>query len=212
MARVAAFEAHTDRYERWFSRHDAAYRSELAALRELMPEPGLALEVGVGTGRFAAPLGIEVGLDPSVRMLRHARRRGISVVCGVAEALPFRNAVFDRVLVVTTLCFVDDARAMCVEAARVLKPGGFIVIGFIDRTSRLGQQYQAHKHENVFYRDATFFSAMEVDRLLSGTGFAEPAWRQTLVRPLEETTGIEASDPGFGTGAFVAVRAVKASV
>lgn len=212
MPRIAPFEAHTQRYERWFTRHDAAYRSELAVLRELMPESGLGLEVGVGTGRFAAPLGVEFGLDPSLRMLRHARRRGIRVVCGVAEALPFRDAVFDRVLIVTTLCFVDDARAMSMEAARVLRPGGSIVIGFIDRTSHLGMQYQAHKHENVFYRDATFFSAVEVDRLLSGTGFGEPAWRQTLVRPLDETTSIEASSPGFGTGAFVAVRAVKASV
>jgi SAM-dependent methyltransferase len=209
MARIAAFEAHADRYERWFARHDAAYRSELAVLREVMPESGLGLEVGVGTGRFAEPLGVEFGLDPSLRMLRHARRRGIRVVCGVAEALPFRNAVFDRVLIVTTICFADDARAMCVEAARVLKPGGSIVIGFIDRTSQLGLQYQVHKDENVFYRDATFFSAMEVGRLLSDAGFGEPAWRQTLTRPLAETTSTEASSRGFGSGAFVAVRAAK---
>lgn len=209
MARIAPFEAHTQRYEDWFARHDAAYRSELAVLKELMTEPALGLEVGVGTGRFAAPLGVEFGLDPSLRMLRHARRRGIKVVCGVAEALPFGNAAFDRVLIVTTLCFVDDARAMCREAARVLRPGGSIIIGFIDRTSGLGRQYQAHKEENVFYRDATFFSAREVARLLFDTGFDEPTWRQTLTKPLAETISVESSCPGFGAGAFVAVRAEK---
>ena len=77
MARIAPFEGHTRRYERWFAQHEAAHLSELRVLRELLPDPGLALEIGVGTGRFAEPLGIGVGIDPSLRMLEQARRRGI---------------------------------------------------------------------------------------------------------------------------------------
>jgi hypothetical protein len=65
MARIAPFERHTGRYERWFGRHEAADLSELRVLRELLPDPGLALEIGVGTGRFAGPLGIAVGIEPS---------------------------------------------------------------------------------------------------------------------------------------------------
>ena len=124
MARIAPFESHTQRYERWFAQHQAAYLSELRALREVLPDPGLALEIGVGTGRFAEPLGVAIGIDPSLRMLEHARQRGISVVCAVAEALPFRHDVFDHALIVTTICFVDDARAMLAEACRVLKAEG----------------------------------------------------------------------------------------
>jgi len=209
MARIAPFESHTQRYERWFAQHQAAYLSELRALREVLPDPGLALEIGVGTGRFAKPLGVAIGIDPSLRMLEHARQRGISVVCAVAEALPFRHDVFDHALIVTTICFVDDARAMLAEACRVLKPEGAIVIGFIDRTSRLGRHYQAHRHESVFYRDAVFFSADEVDRLLFETGFGERTWRQTLTKPLAETVEVEPSRPGFGDAAFVVVRAIK---
>jgi ubiquinone/menaquinone biosynthesis C-methylase UbiE len=104
---------------------------------------------------------------------------------------------------------VDDAQAMLSEACRVLKPDGALVIGFIDRTSRLGRHYEAHRHESVFYRDAVFFSADEVDGLLSETGFGERTWRQTLTRPLSETVGVEPSRPGFGEAAFVAVRAIK---
>ena len=210
MARIAPFEAHTRRYERWFARHEAAYLSELRVLRELLSDPvGLGLDIGVGTGRFAKPLGIRVGIDPSLGMLAHARRHGITVVCAIAEALPFRDRVFDHALIVTTICFVDDARAMLLEACRVLKPEGALVIGFIDRTSRLGRHYETHRHESVFYRDAVFFSADDVNRLLSETGFGERTWRQTLTRPLAESVEVETSRPGFGDAAFVAVRALK---
>lgn len=211
MARIGPFEHHTERYERWFLRHEAAYRSELLALEALAGRARRALEVGVGTGRFAAPLGVGVGLDPSPHMLAVARGRGIAVVRGIAEALPFHDGTFERVLVVTTICFVDDPRAMLREARRVLAPGGAVVIGFIDRTSRLGRHYEAHRQENVFYRDATFYSAAEVAALLGGAGFGELAWLQTLHRPLAETTTLEAPRPGVGEGAFVAVRGVRPS-
>jgi SAM-dependent methyltransferase len=209
MARVGPFEAHVERYEHWFVRHRAAYESELRAVRELVPRDGLGLEIGVGTARFAEPLGIAIGIDPSLAMLRLARERGVSVACAVAEALPFRAGVFDHVMIVTTICFVDDARAMLAEASRVLKPAGDLVIGFIDRTSHLGQQYFARRHESVFYRDAVFYSAEEVRGLLRETGFEEPTWRRTLTGPPAEVTGTEPPQRGFGTGGFVAARAVK---
>jgi ubiquinone/menaquinone biosynthesis C-methylase UbiE len=140
-------------------------------------------------------------------VLGYAAQRGISAVQALAEALPFADGLFDRALCVTTICFVDDAGAMLREAWRVLKPGGVLVIGFIDRTSDLGQHYLAHQAENVFYRDATFFSAAEVEQLLRDRGFAEPVWVQTLTKSLEETREIESLSSGYGQGAFVVVRA-----
>jgi SAM-dependent methyltransferase len=114
------------------------------------------------------------------------------------------------VLIVTTICFVDDPRRMLAEVCRVLRPQGVLVVGFIDRTSWLGQQYEAHRQESIFYREATFFSAREVGDLLADAAFGEFARQQTLTRPLAEMTDIEPPRPGVGTGAFVAVRAVKA--
>ncbi|HSH84812.1 MAG TPA: class I SAM-dependent methyltransferase [Guyparkeria sp.] len=207
MPKVAIFENHHERYEAWFARHEAAYISELLALRPFVPWQGLGLEIGVGSGRFAAPLGVQVGIDPSPAMLAHAAARGIQAVCATAEALPFAANHFDHALLVTTICFVDSATAMLAEARRVLKPGGRLVIGFINRDSPLGQEYLAHQDESLFYRDATFFSADEVMQLLQDAGFAIDAWGQTLARPLAETRKIEALRPGRDDCAFTVVSA-----
>ncbi len=209
MPRVAPFEAHHQRYEAWFEKHEAAYIAELLALRPFVPWEGYGVEIGVGSGRFAAPLGVQVGVDPSPAMLLHASARGIKVVEGVAENLPFEVGTFDYALVVTTICFVDSPVKMLAEAYRVLKPGGRLVIGFIDRESALGQDYLAHQDESVFYREATFISADEVEQLLLETGFSIDAWGQTLARPLPETREIESLRAGRGQCAFVVVAATK---
>lgn len=207
MPRTAPFESHHQRYDDWFERHAPAYHSELLAVRALLPWQGLGLSIGVGSGRFAAPLGIEVGIDPAHAILDYAARRGIAAVQAVGEALPFADGVFERALCVTTICFVDDAGAMLREVHRVLKPGGTLVIGFIDRTSALGQYYLAHQAESVFYRDSSFFSAAEVKQLLDDTGYIEPVWVQTLYGKMEAVHEIQPLRSGYGQGAFVVVRA-----
>jgi SAM-dependent methyltransferase len=207
MPRIEPFEAHTERYEAWFERHDAAYTSELLALRPFVPLTGRGLEIGVGSGRFAAPLGVQVGIDPSTAMLNRARARGIEVFEGTAEHLPFADDSFDHALVVTTLCFVDSPAMMLAQARRVLKPGGVLVMGFVDRDSALGRHYESHREASVFYRDATFYSASHVERLVVAAGFSVLSWAQTLSRSLEETEHIEPVRPGRGQCAFVVVHA-----
>jgi ubiquinone/menaquinone biosynthesis C-methylase UbiE len=209
MARTAAFETNVDRYDQWFVRHDAAYFSELTAVRRLLPSRGLGVEIGVGTGRFAAALGIPVGVDPSVGMLRRARSRDLIVTCGIAEALPFSDHAFDYCLIVTTICFVDDPRIMLREARRVLKPYGSLVIGFIDRESPLGRHYLDQQSNNVFYREATFYSARDVESLLMETGFGGLRWVQTLFEEPPKANTIEETRSGHGEGSFVAVRAAS---
>lgn len=98
---------------------------------------------------------------------------------------------------------------MAREAHRILTKGGGFIVGFIDRASSLGAYYLRHQNENPFYRDATFYSAMEVEDILSQAGFGEQTWAQTLSKPPGEIREIEPVHPGRGTGSFAVVRAAK---
>lgn len=208
MSKAHAFERYVKRYERWFVRNRFAYESEVGTVRALLPA-GSGVEVGVGTGRFAAPLGLELGVEPSRAMGRVAVARGVQVVQGIAEALPFSEARFDFLLMVATICFLDDVEAVFREACRVLRPGGSILIGFIDRDSALGRAYEARKEEDVFYREATFYCASDVAALLRAAGFEGFAFRQTIFRDRAGMRHVEPAKEGHGEGSFVVVRGVK---
>ena len=159
---VEPFEHYMINYEEWFERNTFAYKAELQAVRLLLPKSGTGMEIGVGTGRFAAPLGIRIGVEPAKAMSKVAQERGLEVIDGVAEALPFKNEQFDFALMVTTLCFVDDVELAFQEARRVIIPGGCFINGFVDRSSFLGKIYQRYKDQNVFYNVAHFYSVDEV--------------------------------------------------
>ena len=86
------FEEYAEDYDRWFDEHRDEYLGELARIHKVFPPPDTrSIEVGVGSGRFAAPLGITLGIEPSRALCRMARQRGIEVIRGNAETLPIRN-------------------------------------------------------------------------------------------------------------------------
>ena len=142
MAKTEAFEANLDRYEAWFDKNIFVYKAELRAIKSFLPPDGNGLEIGVGSGLFAAPLGIRHGVEPSLAMAAKARERGIDVTHGIAESLPFGDAVLDFALMVTTVCFLDDLDAAFSETNRVLKPNATFVVGFVDKNSPLGREYE----------------------------------------------------------------------
>lgn len=206
---VEPFDANVDRYEEWFDVHDAVYRSELAALEELLAEPGHGVEVIVGSGRFAGPLGVPVGVDPSGEMLSRARDRGVAVLRGVAERLPLDDGAFDSALFVTTVCFVDDLGRAMAEAERVLAPDGALVVEFVDRDSPVGERYEANRDSNPFYRDATFRSTEELVGSMEAAGFEGSEFRQTVFSWIADVEEPEPVGEGWGDGSFVAVRATR---
>jgi hypothetical protein len=78
MPRIAAFEAHSERYKAWFARHEAAYPSELLAVRALLPWSGRSLEMGVGSALRCSPgdSGGRRSLAAHADLGRCARHRG----------------------------------------------------------------------------------------------------------------------------------------
>jgi SAM-dependent methyltransferase len=209
MKNIEIFEKHAAEYDLWFGENEAVYKSEILALHDLIPAMGIGLEVGVGTGRFADPLGIRIGVEPAKAMADRARKRGIEVHEARAEALPFRDESFDFVLMVTTICFLEDPLQALEEAKRILRPGGRIIIGMIDRNSPLGKEYERKKATSKFYRYAHFHSVDQVMLWLESLDFDLIATHQTVFKSTKDMSAAEPFEEGHGRGAFVAIAAKK---
>lgn len=203
------FASSPSRYDRWYDRNPDLYRSELAALRRTEPDFSAGLEVGVGTGRFASPLGLSWGIDPVREMLDLARRRGCRVLQGTGESLPFADGVFQRVLMVTALCFFRDPAQAVVEAFRVLRPGGRLVLGIIDPESELGRTARKRKDPDSFYAAARFISVAEALALLPEAARGGPKIFQALFPEERAGENAPAVERGHGRGAFVVISAAK---
>lgn len=207
---VTVFEEHAPEYDQWFDAHEPVYQAELAALLKFVPQTDMGIEVGVGTGRFAVPLRLKFGLDPSRNMLQIASTRGLRVCQAVGEQMPFRDAQFDVVLLVTVICFVDDVPTLLRELHRVLAFGGRLIIGFINRNSELGRSYESRKAVGTFYREARFYAVEDVAERVKEAGFHALQFCQTLFDGPSEfpTKGLEVRD-GASDGAFIVLSARK---
>ena len=209
MSNSSPFEQNAEQYDAWFEQHPFAYQSEVEAIRMLLPEQGKGIEIGVGSGLFAAPLGIRIGVEPSSTMAERAKKRGITVFKGVAEALPFQDHEFDTALMVTTVCFLDDLDKAFQEVFRVLKPGGAFLIGFVDRNSPIGKAYEQRKNQSLFYKNATFYTVDDLLLHLKLAGFSMFSFSQTLFGPLDEMREPHQIKKGYGEGSFVVIKAGK---
>lgn len=209
MPKTQAFNNHLDQYEYWFTKNKWIYLSELETIRRVLPASGKGLEIGIGSGIFAEPLGIPEGIDPSPIMREKARERGLTVYDGVAEDLPYADSSIDFALMVTTICFVDDIPLSISEAWRILKQNGTLVIAFVDKDSLIGKQYQAHKEESLFYKEAVFVSTDELIYTLSEQGFEMGEIWQNIFCSLDEVCNIQQPEKGYGKGSFVVISAHK---
>ncbi|MEW6609643.1 MAG: class I SAM-dependent methyltransferase [bacterium] len=200
------FDQYAGKYDEWYEKNRFAYLSELEVVRSVLPQ-GKGLEVGVGTGRFAAPLRTSIGIDPSFRMLKKVAKRGITVIQALGEHLPFKEAKFDYLLLIVTLCFVDNPQAVLAESRRVLKPGGRLIIGIVDKDSFLGKAYQ--NKNTVFYKVARLYSVQEVIELLKVNDFKEITTSQTIFSLPKILKKVEPHRPGYGQGGFLVICGKK---
>ena len=88
-----------------------------------------------------------------------------------------------------------------------MKNEGFIIVGFIDKESDLGKQYQLKRKKSKFYKDATFYSAENVIDFLRKTNFENFVIRQTVFP--SRTGRIDSVEDGNGKGNFVIIKGIK---
>lgn len=206
MSKIKAFDEYSEEYDSWYNENYNIYMSELNAIKSFISPELYGIEIGVGTGRFAVPLGVGVGIEPSKTMAKIARNHGINVFEGTAENLPLNCNEFEFALMVTAICFFDDVKKAFKEAYRILKDTGFLVVAFIDKDSELGKLYEKYKHNNEFYKDAIFYSVKDVTEYLVSAGFKNIEYKQTIFARDNIIYDIEA---GFGKGGFVIIKATK---
>ncbi len=209
------FASHSKQYDDWYDSDSgrAIFTSEVECLRPLIESaPRPWVEVGVGSGRFAASMKIETGVDPSRPMLRIAQSRGIKTIQAMGEELPFKNGVFGTILVAFTLCFVQDPAKFLIDLKRALAQGGNMILGLILSESPWGQYYKRLANEgHPIYGAAHFHSKLQVDTLLSQAGLAATRTRSTLFqRPGLPSYSVEPSTEGYSPYAgFVGIAATK---
>ncbi|RLG12186.1 SAM-dependent methyltransferase [Candidatus Pacearchaeota archaeon] len=203
------FDEYADEYDTWYEKYPLIYESEILAIRPHLILTGKSLEIGIGTGRFAKALGIKFGIDPAFKMVKLAKERGINVIIGIAEKLPFLDNTFELILMITTLCFIKNPLKAIEECRRVLKPKGKLVLGIIDKNSFLGRLYEEKKNKSKFYKNAKFFSTKEIIFLLKNAGFLNFKITQTLFKPIYDISEVELVKEGYGKGGFVVISAEK---
>ena len=125
-ARIAAAED-----EHWWYRNTRALAADLLA--PWLPRAQAILDAGCGpggNGAWLAQHGAVVGVDvsPDALAFVRARRPEVRPVRASLTALPFPDDAFDIVLGITVLYTVDDDERAFTEMARVLRPGGAVLV------------------------------------------------------------------------------------
>ena len=162
---VRAFDLFAPLYDLFMPASDGISVRKGLSIAEYDPER--IIEVGGGSGRVAETVGATV-VDPARGMLERARKHGLETVQGSATDLPHPDGSVDAVVVVDAFHHFPDQRRCLEEMARVLTPGGVLVVTEFDRGTRLGRALEIS--ERLVGFDSSFYTAEGLGAELDAVG------------------------------------------
>ena len=205
------FDKYAERYDSWYEKNQVIFECESKAIKALGLR-GKGLSIGVGTGMldFSAP--VNVGVDPSVNMLKRAKTHGIKPVRAIGEYLPFRNGSFDFVIMIATLCFLISPEKALRESRRIMRSRGELAICMIPKDSSWGKKYiEKGEAGHALYKYAHFYTINEAKDLLNEASFTITSVISTLgYSPCDKPRVEKPSENPEGKG-FVCIKAVKSN-
>lgn len=204
-SKINVYDIHFEEYELWFKEFNLIYESEINAIKKVLPKFEKAIEIGVGSARFAQKLGIKEGIEPSKNMSEIAEKRGVKVINKKIEDITIKEE-YDLALMVTVDCFLDDINIAFKKVYELLKPNSYFVIAFIDINSPLGVVYESLKETSPFYRYANFNSSLDIKKRLNERRFFIEKEVQTV---FELKNQMYKTIDGSGKGVFNVIRAKK---
>ncbi len=179
-------------YDGWFKSKYGAFSDSLqrkAVFSMIFVKKGMpVLDIGCGTGRYSVELaskgGIVTGVDPAPEMLKIAKQRAKQAKTSVlfknatAEKLPFKPNSFELVVGINVLELASNPEKAVKDALRVLKPGGRLVFGALNKKSLTAlQRRMKGKFKESIYNNARFFSARDLAKMLSRNGVINIEWK-----------------------------------
>ena len=220
----ALFDEWPEKYDQWFTTPIGAlvkkYETELM-LELLKPVSGeQVLDAGCGTGVFTFDIlasGANViGLDISLPMLRRAGEKLAAYpffpVLGDIAKLPFREGIFDKVVSITAIEFIKDAKRCVAELFRVTKRGGVVTVANLNSLSpwAICRIEKAKKEKSIFH-EAIFRSPDDLVSLVPVKGEVRTAVHFQKEDLLEKAVETERQGRirGLSTGAFAMVQWFK---
>lgn len=176
--KIDAFNTVAGFYDDWYAHPQGkqVFEAERDAVENMLPIAGIGVEIGAGTGVFAESLTTEqrtvLCLDPSVEMLRKAKKRGLPCILGYGDHQPIRRDLLDFGYMITVLEFLNNPVATFTEFKDNAKKIAALSVLFINSESSWGTLYHdiGEKGDTVF-QHARLYTCKEVEKLLESAGY-----------------------------------------
>lgn len=152
-----------------------AFELYLEHIEKALGRKGRLLDVGAATGYFLAiakSRGWEVaGVEISDHAAALGRAKGFNIQTGILENLNLQEQSFDVITLFDVVEHLRDPKATLLEAGRLLKPGGLLVVTTPDSGSVWARVLRSHWHLVVPPEHLVLFSRRNFGVLLKRTGF-----------------------------------------